>query len=102
MMSGKVNPTELECVCTYGNKTLQGDEGSLEIGSYADTCNDLVDDDLCPSRVHAKIDKETRTKGHHEHAEPDDGSVLSGLPDYDSCHNGKDGQCNRSWQQVDT
>lgn len=91
-----------QSLCTYGDKTLHGDERSLEVGADTDTCDGLVDDDLCPAGVRTKVDEETSTQGHHRHTEPDDGAVLTGLPDDDPRHNREDRKRNSSWEQINS
>ena len=43
---------------TYRHKTLQSDEGTLEVRSDPDTSDDLKDDDLGPGCIDIEIDEE--------------------------------------------
>jgi hypothetical protein len=86
---------------TYRDKTLQGNQGRLEVGANTNTGNGLVDDDLGPGRVGSEIDKEASTDGHQCHAEPDGGQVLPSLADDDAGENGENGQCNGGGKEVD-
>lgn len=99
---GKSTPPVARSGCTYRNETLHGDKRSLEVRPYTDTGDDLINDDLCPRRMRSKVDEQSSTKGHHEHAEPNDGAVLACFPDCNARHDGEDGQSNSGRKQVYT
>lgn len=81
---------------------LKGNEGSLEVGTDADTSDDLEDDDLGPVGLWLKVDEKTETDNGDHHGGDNDKLVQASLFDvYATC--GRDeGESQNVGQQIDT
>lgn len=65
---------------------LKSDEGSLEVGSDADTRDDLEDDDLGPVGLWLKVNEKTETDDGDYHGGDNDKLVQASLFDvYTTC-----------------
>jgi hypothetical protein len=53
--------------------------------------NDLVDDQLGPTTVGLKVDKEPEAQDEEDHSEPDCGQILARLADVDTSGHGSEG-----------
>lgn len=74
------------------DEALQRDERGLEIGSYAQAGDDLVDDDAGPGAfVVWQVDEEAEAEGEEDHSEPDGGEVVACFLDEDAYEHGGEG-----------
>ena len=81
---------------------MQRDEGSLEVGSYAQSGDDLEDYDFGPGSGGAEIDVEAETDGHQKGAEPDWFSVAACFADEDAHGGGEEGHADYVGESVDS
>ena len=89
------------CDISRLDEGLEGYEGGLEIGAYAEAGDDLVGYDAAPGAGVGEIDKESEADGHEEDAEVDGGKVLACFFDEDADDDGGKGEGEDEGEEVD-